>query len=140
MAAKEHGLHDPVLDYRQSIPAAQAALERFRQKQMVHAWLLTGARGLGKRSLAMALACTLFCSESGKPCFRCAECRNVLEGRNPDVLTLFADDDKPIRIDPVREVISAVSRHSFGAGYRVVMIEPVEKMTPAAQNALLKSL
>ena len=33
-----------------------------------------------------------------------------------------------------------MGQHSFGTGYRVVLIEPVEKMTPQAQNCLLKSL
>lgn len=129
-----------ILDYERGNVSAAMALNAFRFGKMTHAYLLTGARGLGKRTLAKALACTLYCTAEEKPCFHCAACRQVLEGNNPDVLTLFSDDDKPIRIEQVREVISAVSRHSFSAGYRAVLIEPAEKMTPAAQNALLKSL
>jgi hypothetical protein len=37
-------------------------------------------------------------------------------------------------------VIQKTNQHAFGDGWRVVLIEPVEKMTPQAQNALLKSL
>ncbi|MFR5855290.1 MAG: hypothetical protein ACLUE8_13760 [Lachnospiraceae bacterium] len=67
-------------------------------------------------------------------------CRRVWDDNEPDVISLFADDGKQIGVDRVRDVIRAVGQHSFGTGYRVVLIEPVEKMTPQAQNCLLKSL
>ena len=129
-----------VLDYARGNLSAQMALERFCQRTMAHAYLLTGAKGLGKRTLALSLACTLFCTEESKPCFHCAGCRQVLEGNNPDLLTLYSRDNQSIKIDEVRQVINTLSRHSFGTGYRVVLIEPVEKMTLQAQNCLLKSL
>ena len=55
-------------------------------------------------------------------------------------MTVFADDGKQIGVDRIREVIQKTSQHAFGEGYRVVLIEPVEKMTLQAQNCLLKSL
>lgn len=80
-------------------------------------------------------------SETGeKPCGVCEGCRRVWDGNEPDVISLFSDDGKQIGVDRVRDVIRAVGQHSFGTGYRVVLIEPVEKMTPQAQNCLLKSL
>lgn len=63
-----------------------------------------------------------------------------MDGNDPDLITLFADDGKAIGVDRVREVIQTVGQHAFGDGYRVVLIEPVERMTVQAQNCLLKSL
>lgn len=118
----------------------QVVLNQFRRRQTVHAYLLTGAKGLGKHTLARFLASTLFCVSENRPCGQCAACRRVLDNNEPDVLTLFADDGKQIGVDRVRDIIQQTSQHAFGSGYRVVLIEPVEKMTPQAQNCLLKSL
>ena len=119
---------------------AAVAANQFIRRQMVHAYLLTGARGLGKRTLAMTLASALFCTSENRPCGRCDACRRVLDGNEPDVLTLYADDGRQIGVDRVREIIRQTGQHAFGDGWRVVLVEPVEKMTPQAQNCLLKSL
>lgn len=118
----------------------QVVLNQFQRRQTVHAYLLTGAKGLGKRTLAMYLASTLFCMSERRPCGECAACRRVMDGNEPDVLTLFPREGKQIGVDQVRDVIQQTSQHAFGSGYRVVLIEPMEKMTPQAQNCLLKSL
>lgn len=114
--------------------------QQFSRQQPVHAYLLTGARGLGKLTFAKVLASALFCTSENKPCGCCAACKRIADNNEPDLLTLYPDDKGKIRIDPVREIIQKVSQHAFGAGYRVVLIEPVESMTPEAQNCLLKSL
>ena len=131
----------PVFPFHKGFNAGVGVVvNQFIHRQMVHAYLLTGARGLGKRTLARTLASALFCTSENRPCGRCEACRRVLDGNEPDVITLFADDGKQIGVDRVREVIQKTSQHAFGDGWRVVLIEPVEKMTPQAQNALLKSL
>ncbi len=115
-------------------------LDQFRRRETVHAYLLTGARGLGKATFARALVCALFCTAPHKPCGVCQGCRQVLRDANPDVIWLVPEGDRQIGIERVREVIDAISQHAFGADYRVVLVEPVEKLTPQAQNCLLKSL
>ncbi len=128
------------MQYERLNAGLNVVLNQFRKRETVHAYLLTGARGLGKRTFAMVLASALFCTSEHKPCGRCIACRRVLDGNDPDVLCLFSDDGKQIGVDRVREIIQKTSQHSFGDGYRVVLIEPVEKMTQQAQNCLLKSL
>ena len=48
--------------------------------------------------------------------------------------------EKTIKIDALRGMIDTLSRHSLEGGRRVVVIENAEKMTPQAQNCLLKTL
>ena len=129
-----------LMDYERIGASLGVVLKQFRSRETGHAYLLTGARGLGKRTFAKVLASALFCSSAQKPCGRCDECRRVADSNHPDVIAVFADDGKPIGVERVREVIRQVSQHAFGDSVRVVMIEPVERMTPQAQNCLLKSL
>ena len=141
MKQQTHSAVWPVFtDYDRLSAGCRIAMQQFRAGEMVHAYLLTGARGLGKRTFARVLASTLFCMSEHKPCGQCESCRRVWDWNDPDVITLFADDGKQIKVDEVREVIRKVGQHSFGTGHRVVLIEPVEKLTPGAQNCLLKTL
>ncbi len=105
-----------------------------------HAFLLAGPRGVGKASFARALAAIPFCESDAKPCWHCAGCGRVKAGSEPDVVEIYSREDKAIPIERIREAVAQVSRHSFGGGPRVLVVEPVEKLTPAAQNCLLKSL
>ena len=121
--------------------SSQVALEQFRKRQPVHAYLLSGAQGLGKESFAKVLVCALFCTAEGqKPCGVCGACKSILHEQNPDVFLITPEKNRQIGVEKVREVIEAISQYAFGAGYRVVVIKPVEKLTPQAQNCLLKSL
>ncbi|MBE5813588.1 MAG: AAA family ATPase [Clostridiales bacterium] len=129
-----------MMAYDQINAGLRIVLEQFRRGGANHAYLLTGAMGLGKRTFAKVLACALFCMSEDKPCGVCDACRRVMSGNEPDVLEVYPEAGKQIPVDTVREVIRTVSQHAFGTGYRVVLIEPVEKMNAAGQNALLKSL
>ena len=53
----------------------RVVFNQFRRRQTVHAYLLTGARGLGKRTLATVLASALFCTAPDKPCGQCPACK-----------------------------------------------------------------
>lgn len=120
--------------------AQLAAENQFRSKQPLHAYLLVGAKGIGKRTFAKHLCACLYCEAAAKPCLQCPACKQVFSAAYPQVLTLFADDGKTIGVDKIRELLTKLSRYSLQDGMRVVMIEPMEKLTPAAQNALLKQL
>ena len=109
---------------------------------MAHATLLVGESGIGKKTMASLLAQGLLCSGTGdKPCFQCRDCRRFLSRTHPDAL--FPSPlprEKTIRIDTLREMIDALSRHSLEGGKRVILIENAERMTQQAQNCLLKTL
>lgn len=107
----------------------------------MHAYLFCGARGCGKKTLARLLAQALFCGagEAERPCGHCPACKRFLSGNHPDARTV-APKGRSIGVDDVRELIDYLSRRPYEGGWHVAIIERAEKMTPSAQNALLKTL
>ena len=109
---------------------------------MAHATLLSGETGIGKKTAARLLAQGLMCrGEGDKPCGVCRDCRRFTARTHPDALfPAPAPKEKTIKIEALREMIDALSRHALEGGNRVVLIENAERMTPQAQNCLLKTL
>ena len=114
----------------------------FLSGRLSHATLFSGESGIGKKTFARLLAQGLLCSGNGdKPCGECRDCRRFLARTHPDALfPAPAAKEKTIKIDALREMIDALSRHSLEGGKRVILIENAERMTPQAQNCLLKTL
>ena len=114
----------------------------FLSGRLSHATLFSGESGIGKKTFARLLAQGLLCSGDGdKPCGECRDCRRFLARTHPDALfPAPLAREKTIRIDALREMIDALSRHSLEGGRRVILIENAERMTPQAQNCLLKTL
>jgi DNA polymerase-3 subunit delta' len=113
-------------------------------QRLPHGLLLQGPAGVGKERFASALAAALFCRGRGarlEACGECAECQLSRAGTHPDVHWLRPlEDKKSIGVDQVREVCESLAMTSMRSGYRVAIIVPADKMTTAAQNALLKTL
>ena len=109
---------------------------------MAHATLLTGESGVGKRTMARLLGQGLMCQADGdRPCGVCRDCRRFAAGTHPDAFfPAPLPREKTIKIDSLREMIDALSRHSLEGGRRVILMENAERMTPQAQNCLLKTL
>lgn len=63
-----------------------AAVDR---RRTAHFYLISGPRGSGKRTLARLLAAALLCRDAhSRPCGRCSQCRKVLNGSHPDLITV----------------------------------------------------
>ena len=113
--------------------------EEMLSSRVVHAYLLTGPAGTGKRTLADICARALFCRSAGeRPCDVCPACKQLLSGNHPDFIRL--KPEKSIGVDDVRDLIERLSVKPYEAERHVVVIEQADKMTPQAQNALLKTL
>lgn len=109
--------------------------------RMPHALMLRGPKGLGKGEFASRLATVLLCDAEDKPCGSCRGCRLMASGNHPDFLDVSPAEDKPtIGIDQIRALIDHVWLTTQYAGYKVVVVNPAELMTPQAANTLLKTL
>ncbi len=107
--------------------------------RVVHAYLLTGPAGTGKRTLADICARALCCQSQGeRPCDICPSCKQFLSGNHPDFIRV--KPEKSISVEAVREVIDRLAVKPYEADRHVVVIEQADKMTVQAQNALLKTL
>ena len=113
-----------------------------------HAYLFSGARGVGKtttaRLVAKALNCHKASGPTASPCAiadetACASCREIAEGRSMDVLEIDAASNTGV--DNVRDVIiNSVAVAPARDRYKVFIIDEVHMLSGAAFNALLKTV
>ena len=109
-----------------------------------HAYLFTGAPGIGRRTLALAFASALNCTqppESAGYCGSCRACRLTAAMQHPDLAILSPQNDsRMIKVDQVRELQHTLSLTPYEARYRVALLLNFQLANANAQNALLKTL
>lgn len=107
-----------------------------------HAFLLTGARGVGKTSTARILAAALNCSAqegpTPTPCGACPSCTEIAAGNSVDVQEIDAASNNSV--DDVRELRESTRFNPARDRYRIWIIDEVHMLSGAAFNALLKTL
>ena len=120
----------------------RALIDDFKAGRLSNAVLIVGAPGIGKKTLARLIAKGLLCTdETDRPCGVCRACKRFDTRAHPDLMyPEIAAKDKTIKVDAIRGILDVLSRHAFEGGQRVVLLENAERLTPQAQNSLLKSL
>jgi DNA polymerase-3 subunit delta' len=107
---------------------------------MAHAYLLTGPRHVGKRTLALNLAQAVNCDGPQPPCGQCRSCQRILEGKHADVIPIALDSRTEISIDDIRELQHSANLPPYEGRCKVFIIDDAEFLSPEAANSLLKIL
>ena len=98
-------------------------------------YMLVGAARSGRLASALYVATKLHCGAQAG----CTGCKRIMAGTDPDVLRVSPNEKGTITIEMAHNLVESLSKHPSRHGAtRIVIIESAERMTIAAQNALLK--
>ena len=108
--------------------------------RIANAYLFVGSRGIGKTTLSRIFAKAINCPTPNgvEPCGKCESCRQIAEGRSIDVTEL--DGASHNKVEDVRPIIEGVQFKPAASKYKIFIIDECHMLTPAAWNALLKTL
>lgn len=111
-------------------------------KKVSHAYIINGEKSSGKEFIANVFAMSLQCEKEGtEPCQECRSCKQALSANQPDIIKVLHEKPGTISVDDIRTQINHdVAIKPYSSPYKVYIVNEAEKMTPQAQNALLKTL
>jgi len=111
-----------------------------KNDRVAHAYIFSGARGVGKTTAARILAKALNCVKgpTATPCGVCDSCKEITAGNSLDVIEIDAASNRGI--DQIRELREMVRYAPAASRSKVVILDEAHMLTGEASNALLKTL
>ena len=111
-----------------------------KNNRVAHAYIFSGARGVGKTTAARILAKALNCvnGPTAEPCGECDSCKEIAAGTSLDVIEIDAASNRGI--DQIRELREMVRYAPAASRSKVVLLDEAHMLTSEASNALLKTL
>jgi len=120
-----------------AVAGAQNSLDGGVGRGMAQAWLFTGPPGSGRSTAARAFASALQCEQGG--CGVCTACHTAHIGTHSDV-RIITTELLSIGVEEARSLVLEASTRPSQGRWRVLLIEDADRLTPGANNALLKVL
>jgi DNA polymerase III subunit gamma/tau len=111
-----------------------------KNNRVAHAYIFSGARGVGKTTAARILAKAMNCAKgpTAEPCGECDSCKEIAAGTSLDVIEIDAASNRGI--DQIRELREMVRYAPAASRSKVVILDEAHMLTGEASNALLKTL
>ncbi len=119
-----------------------------RSGRISHAYIICGENRSGKEFIAKTFAQALLCEnptddpDNGlEACGECHSCRQAKVMSHPDIIYVTHEKPNTIGVDDVRQGIGeTVQIKPYSSSHKIYIIEEAEKLSPQAQNALLRTL
>lgn len=117
--------------------------EGITKGKLSHAYIINGETGSGRHLIASALTKSLLCENrtaEGDACGICKSCMQVDSGNHPD-LRFISHEKASISVEDIRtQLVNDIEIKPYSSSHKIYVIPDANKMTEAAQNALLKTI
>jgi len=124
--------------------AVEMLKQHLTRDSVRHAYLFTGPRGLGRRTLALGFAQALNCPNPvapGEPCRKCKTCQQIERMQYADLAVVQAEKEGgTLKVEQIRAVRQSLVLKPYQGKYRLALFLRFQEASPNAANALLKTL